>query len=138
MASSENFQCLDSQCALHGLRALELLHFFLGFGPSGCHGTSQDGTCHLSPRWRWPTRKKVSSLRPVIGKTQGFSLPWALPADLCNKDPCNFNTEIFVSKVGNPCPTLDQLPASRILYTLLVGENITKSPGQDFVHEVAQ
>ena len=22
--------------------------------------------------------------------------------DLCKKDPCNFNTKIFVSKVGNP------------------------------------
>ena len=25
---------------------------------------------------------------------------WVLPEDLCKKDPCNFNTEIFVSKVG--------------------------------------
>ena len=39
-----------------------------------------------------------------------------------------------MSKVGNPCPTLGRLPASRILYALLVGENSTKSPRQDFVH----
>ena len=61
---------------------------------------------------------------------------WVLPEDLCKKDPCNFNTEMFVSKVGNPCPALglDDL-ASRILYALLVGEkNSTKSPGRDFVH----
>ena len=45
---------------------------------------------------------------------------------------------MFVSKVGNPCPTLGQLLVSRILYALLVGENSTKSPGQDFVHRVAQ
>ena len=35
-----------------------------------------------------------------------------LPKDLCKKHPCNFNS----------CPTLGQLLASRILYTLLVGE----------------
>ena len=29
---------------------------------------------------------------------------------------------MFVSEVGNPCPTLGQLLASRILYALLVGE----------------
>ena len=63
---------------------------------------------------------------------------WVLPEDLCKKDPCNFNTEMFVSKVGNPCPTLGQLLASQILHALLVGENNTKSPGQDFVHRVAQ
>ena len=38
------------------------------------------------------------------------------------KDPCNLNSEMFVLKVGNPCPTLGQLLASRILYALLVGE----------------
>ena len=25
-----------------------------------------------------------------------------LPEDYCKKDPCNFNTEMFVSKVGQP------------------------------------
>ena len=46
-----------------------------------------------------------------------------LPEDYYKQDPCNFNTtEMFVSKVGNPCPTLGQLLASRILYALLVGE----------------
>ena len=33
-----------------------------------------------------------------------------LPEDYCKKDPSNFSTEIFVSKVGNPmCPTFGQL-----------------------------
>ena len=58
-----------------------------------------------------------------------------LPEDYCKKDPCNFNMEMFVSKVGNPCPTLGQLLSSRILY---LEENSTKSPGKDFVHRVAQ
>ena len=61
-----------------------------------------------------------------------------LPEDYCKKDPCNFNTEMFVSKVGNPCPTLGQLLVSRILCALLVKKNSTKSLGQDFVHRVAQ
>ena len=26
-----------------------------------------------------------------------------LPEDLCKKDPCNFRTDIFMSKVGSPC-----------------------------------
>ena len=47
---------------------------------------------------------------------------WVLPEDYCKKGPCNFNTEMFVSKVGNPCPTLGQLLANRILYAVLVGE----------------
>ena len=47
---------------------------------------------------------------------------WVLPQDCCTKSPCNFNTEMFVLKVGNPCPTLGQLLASRILYALVVGE----------------
>ena len=33
-----------------------------------------------------------------------------------------FQTEMSASKVGNPCPTLGQLLARRILYVLLVGE----------------
>ena len=48
--------------------------------------------------------------------------PWVLPEDYCKKDPCSFNAEMFVSKVGNPCPTLGQLLASRILCALLVAE----------------
>ena len=47
---------------------------------------------------------------------------WVLPEDYCKKDLCNFNTEMFVSKVGNPCPTLGQLLGNRILYALLVRE----------------
>ena len=62
---------------------------------------------------------------PLEGAT-GACLPssrnWVLPEDYCKKDPCNLNTEMFVSEIGNPCPTLDQLLASRILYALLVGE----------------
>ena len=41
---------------------------------------------------------------------------------LLQEKPCNFNTEMFVSKVGQPCPTFGQLLASRILYALLVGK----------------
>ena len=61
---------------------------------------------------------------PFSGFVQSFfvgvwpsdsNLVWVLPEDLCNENPCNFNTEMFVSKVGNPYPTLGQLPASRIL-----------------------
>ena len=47
---------------------------------------------------------------------------WLLPEDYCKKGPCNFNMEMFVSKVGNPYPTLGQHLASRILYALLVAE----------------
>ena len=41
-------------------------------------------------------------------------------------------------KVGNPCPTLGQLLANRILYALLVREKQHEIAGQDFVHRVAQ
>ena len=43
---------------------------------------------------------------------------------------CNFNTEMFVSKVGNPCPILGQLLARQILYGLLVGEKLGSRPGK--------
>ena len=56
-------------------------------------------------------------------------LDWVLPEDYCKKDPCKFNTKMFVSKVGNPCPTLGQLLANPILYELLVEEN-QESPRQ--------
>ena len=46
----------------------------------------------------------------------------AMPEDLCKKDPCDFNMEMFVPKVGNPCPTLGQLLASQILCAILAGE----------------
>ena len=55
-----------------------------------------------------PSPKKV----PKLGVTRGLG----------KKDPCNFNAEMFVPKVGNPCPTLGPLLASRILYALLVAE----------------
>ena len=41
---------------------------------------------------------------------------------LLQERPLQFNTEMFVSKVGNPCPRLGQLLACRILYALLAGE----------------
>ena len=41
---------------------------------------------------------------------------------LLQERPLQFNVEIFVSEVGNPCPTLGQLLTSRILYALLVWE----------------
>ena len=65
------------------------------------------------------------------------SNPWALPEDLCKKDPFNFNMETFLSKVGDRCPAPGQPLASRILCALAGGYN-TKSPGQDFVRRVAQ
>ena len=45
---------------------------------------------------------------PPSWKTAPLKRPinCVLPADCCKKDPCNFNMEMFVSKVGNPCPTL--------------------------------
>ena len=66
--------------------------------------------CFRAPR---PWRKTAPLKRPIN---------WVLPEDYCKKSPCNFNTEMFVSKVGNPCPTLGQLLPSRILYVLLAGE----------------
>ena len=38
------------------------------------------------------------------------------------EDPCNFTTQMVVSKVGNLSPTVGQLLESRILHALLVGE----------------
>ena len=64
--------------------------------------------------------RKVPKSSLVKVKTSGFT--WVLPEDYCKKDPCIFNTKVFVSKVGNPCPPLCQLLASRILYALFVGE----------------
>ena len=70
-------------------------------------------TLHESKKGRFYWTRMLSS---TVCKT------WVLPEDYCKKDPCNFNAEIFVPKVGNPCLTLGQLLASRILYALLVGE----------------
>ena len=50
----------------------------------------------------------------------------------CKKGPCDFNTEMLVSKVGYPCPNLGQLLASRILYALLVGEKQYEIAGARF------
>ena len=41
-------------------------------------------------------------------------IAWVYPEDYCRKNPCNFSTEMFVSKVGNPCPSIGQILASRI------------------------
>ena len=81
-----------------------------------------------------PFSEQLSEFQGILGTTLRIVL-WVLPEDYCNKDPCNFNTEMFVSKVGigNPCPTLGQLLASRILYALLVGEklaNFWSTPSQ--------
>ena len=52
---------------------------------------------------------------------------------LLHKLPLQFqHAEMFVSKVGNPCPTLGQLLASRILYTILVGEKQYEIGGARF------
>ena len=42
-------------------------------------------------------------LFPVLGVARG-EWPHAISTE--ENGPCNFNTEMFVSKVGNPCPTL--------------------------------
>ena len=50
--------------------------------------------------------------------------------------PCKFNTEVFVSEVGNPCPTLGQLLASQILYALVVGDKQHEIARQDSYTEL--
>ena len=65
--------------------------------------------------------RPTTALPPVHIRDEQHKF-WVLPEDYCKRDPCNFNTEMLVSIVGNPCPTLGQLLASRILYALLVGE----------------
>ena len=35
----------------------------------------------------------------------GRGVTWVLPEDLCKKDPCNLNTEMFkLQRLANPCP----------------------------------
>ena len=44
-------------------------------------------------------------LNRLNDKVRGFKVCfpcWVLPEDYCKKDPCNFNTEMFVSKAGQP------------------------------------
>ena len=78
----------------------------------------------MSWHYRRIASPKSMSLMHAMARALSFPLVyWVLPEDYCKKDPCNFKTEMFVSKVGNPCPTLGQLLASRILYALLIGEN---------------
>ena len=79
-------------------------------------GTGTVGTVFRNRNWN---RNRAPLLNSVETQRKPF---WVLPEDLCKKDPCNFSTGMFVSKVGNPCPTLGQLLASRILHTLLVGK----------------
>ena len=43
------------------------------------------------------------------------------PEDYCEKDPCS-TRKCSCQKLANPCPTLGQLLASRVLYALLVEE----------------
>ena len=67
------------------------------------------------------------------------NLAWVLPEDYCKKDPCNFNTEMFVPKVGQPLSN-SWSTSSQPDFVRAFGrrKNSTKSPGQDFVHRVAQ
>ena len=69
----------------------------------------------------------VSQYRAIWGHTTFY---WVLPEHYCKKDPCNFNTEMFVSK--KPCPSLGQLLANRILYALVVGEKQHEIAGARF------
>ena len=73
---------------------------------------------------------KPPSLKPPFAALQLLGVA-SLAEKLCKKDPCNFNTEMFGFKVGNPCPTLRQLLASWILYVLLVGEKRYEISRQD-------
>ena len=75
---------------------------------------------HALSQTATPTR--APCLSALNRKPEIAAFHWVLPEDYCKKDPCNFNAEMFVSKVGNPCPTLGQLLASRILYALFAGE----------------
>ena len=75
---------------------------------------------------------------PLLTPPRGPGLIWVLPENYCKKDPCNFNTEMFVSKVGNLCPTLGQVIASRILYAFLVGETQHEIARADFLHRFTQ
>ena len=54
------------------------------------------------------------------------------------KTPAISTRKCSCQELANPCPTLGQLLASRILYALWVGSHSTKSAGQDFVHRIAQ
>ena len=96
-------------------------------------GATSLSICLPSWAWRLTLRKQALGSNPL----SLLLINWVLPEDYCKKDPCNFNTEMFVSKVGNPCPTLGQVLASRILHTLLIADSM-KLPGQDLVHRVAQ
>ena len=83
---------------------------------------------------RIDSRRKMTKIVGNRGQLWTSTLsPHLLSPHLDFPDPCNFNTEMFMSKIGNLCPTLGQPAASRILCTLLA-----KSPGQDFVYRVAQ
>ena len=96
----------------HGRLSAGFAHLSAGFGDLSAGFV-------LPKKRRKETRKKIKIPRKG---SPSCAINWVLPEDYCEKDPCYFNTEMFVSKVGNPCPTLGQLLASRILYTLLVAE----------------
>ena len=66
----------------------------------------------------------VNSLQVVklhVVKFTTCSILLGVARGLLQERPMQFQ-QMFVSKVGNPCPTLGQLLASRILYKLLIGE----------------
>ena len=81
---------------------------------------------------------KPSQVPTCGGKSLVFFWAWALPEGYCKKDPCNSNTDMFVSKVGIPLSKFWSTSSWLILSALLVGEKQyeigTKSPGQDLLY----
>ena len=57
--------------------------------------------------WRF-SYNWIFTIGVFLLRVEGFPCPkinckyWVLTEDLCKKDPCNFNMEMFVSKVGQP------------------------------------
>ena len=55
-----------------------------------------------SPKDLGSSSKTLCEVSRVSDKHVWNVPTWVLPEDYCKKDPCNFNTEMFVSKVGQP------------------------------------
>ena len=76
----------------------------------------------------------VQTLRVLaLEKSSEITIPrfrpsCVLPKAYCKKDPCKFNMEMFVSKVGKPCPSFGLLLASRIVHALLEGGKLGCTP----------
>ena len=95
--------------------------------------TAKMGISHR-PRLHAPTPCKTSRTTEMTKTTgirgattgspnKGLRNTWIFcPSELAvargplQERPLQFQHRMFVSKVGNPCPTLGQLPASRILH----------------------